>query len=281
MNPAFSIIVRTCNRPEFLDRCLRSIAAQDFQDFEVVLVNDGGEPVTLNPPFALKTINDKRNMGRPYALNAGLKAATGKCIAFLDDDDVYLPNHLSTVYEALERGNHVVYTDTIRVCPGRRELGSAQDYFGPLLYFENWISPSHLALSREAVEATGEFDTAFLAYEDWDYLVRLSERFTFKHIPVPTVEMHFHEGNVTGTSFACSYRPLFMAKHKRNRRRQLAPHRLLINILCFLKVRITTTLRHWAFNHALVHGIVHAYAGGTGHFGLNGSTVLAGRSRKA
>ncbi len=169
MNPSFSIIVRTYNRSEFLARCLHSIAAQDFQDFEVVLVNDGGEPVNLNPPFPLTVINHERNMGRPYALNSGLKAATGKYIAFLDDDDIYLPNHLSTLYEALEAGNPVVYTDTIRVSGGRRELGSAQEFFGPLLYFENWISPSHLALSREAVEATGEFDTTFLAYEDWDY----------------------------------------------------------------------------------------------------------------
>ena len=90
--PSVSVIVPTLNRPEMLKKTLKSILNQTHQNFEIVVVNDGGEDVSE----ILNQINDKRinylthtkNKGAAAARNTGIKNASGQFIAFLDDDDI-------------------------------------------------------------------------------------------------------------------------------------------------------------------------------------------------
>ncbi|MGE5509446.1 MAG: glycosyltransferase family 2 protein [Chitinophagales bacterium] len=236
--PAFSVIVRTCNRPEFLPRCLESIARQECRDFEVVLVNDGGPPVHPAAPFPLTCVQHDKRRGRPYALNSGLRAARGRYLAFLDDDDRYLPHHLSTLAEVLSDAAPAAYTDVYSVGKdGRRELTWNRDFWQPLLYWENWIPICALGVSRAVAEEVGEVDERLLAFEDWDYLIRLSERVRFRHVPVPTAEVYFHGGNIMGTDLRRYYR-MIMEKHQAARRRQLLPWRLPVNAYFYLSQRL-------------------------------------------
>jgi glycosyltransferase involved in cell wall biosynthesis len=94
--PRVSVVVRTKDRPRLLGEALASLRAQTFQDFEVIVVNDGGvPPAGLDPAGAgLRVVTTEPPHGRSRALDTGLRAARGRFVAYLDDDDLFLPHHL-------------------------------------------------------------------------------------------------------------------------------------------------------------------------------------------
>src|SRR5690606_37578709 len=103
--PLFSIILTTYNRPALLKDALASIDAQSLRDFEVVLVNDHGEPVEsflAGFEFPITYLYQGRNGGPAAARNAALHLARGRYVVYLDDDDRYLPSHLKEMAQALD-----------------------------------------------------------------------------------------------------------------------------------------------------------------------------------
>jgi glycosyltransferase involved in cell wall biosynthesis len=99
--PFFSVIVPVYNRESFIVSCINSILDQDFDNYEIICVDDGS---TDNSISFLNAFQDKRiriiqhdkNFGRCIARNTGIKEAKGKWLCFLDSDDTYYPNHLSS-----------------------------------------------------------------------------------------------------------------------------------------------------------------------------------------
>jgi glycosyltransferase involved in cell wall biosynthesis len=116
-NPLVSVIVPTLNRPAMLQDALASIAAQTYSPIEVIVVNDAGVDVEgVVSRFGLKErivyLKHAINKGLPTARNTGLKAASGDYIAYLDDDDVYYPDHIHTLVSFLLASDYkVAYTD--------------------------------------------------------------------------------------------------------------------------------------------------------------------------
>ncbi len=106
-----SVIIPSLNRPQLVSQAVRSALAQTMESIEVIVVIDGPDPATAD---ALKLIDDKRlivmelptNVGAAGARNAGIKAATGTWIAFLDDDDEWLPLKLEWQLEVAHRSTH-------------------------------------------------------------------------------------------------------------------------------------------------------------------------------
>ena len=116
-NPLVSVIVPTFNRPAMLRDALASIAAQTYAPIEIIVVNDAGVDVegvvsqmkSIRGVVYLKHAN---NRGLPAARNTGLKAASGDYIAYLDDDDVYYPDHIHTLVSFILASDYkVAYTD--------------------------------------------------------------------------------------------------------------------------------------------------------------------------
>lgn len=104
--PFFSVVVPAFNRAAVLEIALRSVLDQTFQDFEIVVVDDGS---TDNPAAVVERIGDPRvrlirqeNQGGAAARNTGIDAAIGRFIAFLDSDDVFLPHHLEAMHDLLK-----------------------------------------------------------------------------------------------------------------------------------------------------------------------------------
>ena len=224
--PIVSVIVRTCNRRRSLEECLQSLQAQTWQDFEVILVNDGGEDVAdlveeMSPPLQVTYRAWRPSRGRPQALNAGLKEARGECIAYLDDDDIYYPDHLETLVTALSSGNYrVAYADIAwafqRLTPDgtyetyeRRQL-HARAFDPDWLLFENYIPNNAMMHARACLEAVGPFDEAFEVLEDWELWIRLAQQYEFHHVGKCTAEYRKRDdgSNVTDDP---SHRELFVA----------------------------------------------------------------------
>ncbi|MFN3307300.1 MAG: glycosyltransferase family 2 protein, partial [Candidatus Kapaibacteriota bacterium] len=118
--PKVSVIVPTFNRPSMLKNAIQSILNQTLQDFEIIVVNDAGEDVRSVVEF----FNDKRiqyvshseNKKLAATRNTGIRNARGKYVAYLDDDDVFLPNHLETLVSFLDANPKfkIAYTDAFR-----------------------------------------------------------------------------------------------------------------------------------------------------------------------
>src|SRR6185503_7635985 len=112
--PLVSVVVRTCERPALLAEALASLAASTYRRVEVVLVVDGGgaAPVPEGFPFAVRRVDLIPRRGRAGAANAGVEAASGALLGFLDDDDLLEPEHLATLVGALgATGVRAAYSD--------------------------------------------------------------------------------------------------------------------------------------------------------------------------
>jgi len=211
-DPLVSIIVPTHNRPDQLCQALQSIAAQSLQDFEVIVVNDGGRDVSdvvryfnQNGGARFHYVCHERTRGAAAARNTGLRDARGKYICFLDDDDVLYPDHLATLVSALEQSDYrVAYTDSYRATqefkngeyiPVRWELAMSHDFDRDLFLQDNLTPILNVMVERSCLEAVGGMDEQLEVLEDWELWIRLSRKFDFLHIPKVTAEVRVRPDN--------------------------------------------------------------------------------------
>jgi glycosyltransferase involved in cell wall biosynthesis len=106
--PKFSIIIPTYNRKDLLKRAIDSIINQNFKDYEIIVVNDGGENIeeVINNfnNEKIKLIQYAVNKGLPYAKNLGIRYAKNEWIIFLDDDDELMKNSLDKLDRYIKNG---------------------------------------------------------------------------------------------------------------------------------------------------------------------------------
>ncbi len=213
--PRVSVLLRTKDRPGFLAEALGSLRRQTFTDFETVLVNDGGPipPALLEPApgRAIRVLAPPAPGGRTRALNAGLAAARGTYVAYLDDDDLYLPAHLETLVRFLDGSDEyrAAYTsvrqieqvlgDDGRYRDGREITVYGRPFDAARLLYKNDIPLIGLAHRRALAEEAGGFDESFDQFEDWDFLIRLSARTRFHHLPSVTAvyRLRNDDSNIT------------------------------------------------------------------------------------
>jgi len=213
--PMVSVIVPTCNRPERLQVALRSLALQEYQDFEVIVVNDGTTPVEALVAEAelagrITLVNHDRNRGLAASRNTGLRLARGTYIAYLDDDDRFLPDHLITLVTFLESGTHqVAYTDAWRIAERNvdgvmTEVGRDQpyrfDFDAACLMVSNYIPVLCLMHRKSCLDETGGFDESLFVHEDWDLWIRLALRYPFAHLARTTAEFTWRSDGSSMTS---------------------------------------------------------------------------------
>jgi LmbE family N-acetylglucosaminyl deacetylase len=189
-----SVIVRTKNRPALLAEAVASIRATGYPA-EIVVVNDGGMHPQLD---GVTLVEHERSRGRSEAANAGVNAAKNEYIAFLDDDDLYYSEHLSTLANAARGSNVTWYSDAVSAFIDGDERKPmriyARDFDRELLLVDNYIPLPTLLLRRADFLDLGGFDAGFDLFEDWDFLIRLSQRGEFVHVPRVTCEIRHIKG---------------------------------------------------------------------------------------
>jgi LmbE family N-acetylglucosaminyl deacetylase/glycosyltransferase involved in cell wall biosynthesis len=190
-----SVIVRTKDRPALLAEAIASIRATGYPA-EIVVVNDGGVHPSID---GVTLVEHDASRGRSEAANAGVKAAKNEFIAFLDDDDLYYPEHLATLSNAARGSNGAGwYTDAVSAFidgESREPMRIyARDFDRELLLVDNYVPLPTLLFRRSDFLDLGGFDPAFDLFEDWDFLIRLSQRGEFVHIPRITCEIRHIQG---------------------------------------------------------------------------------------
>jgi glycosyltransferase involved in cell wall biosynthesis len=179
--PLVSVVVPTCNRAHYLPEALASVQAQTYRAYELIVVDDGSTDAT---PALLERVAEtgwtclrQPNRGIAAARNRGAAVARGDLLAFLDDDDLWLPDKLERQVAVLEREPEtaVVYGHAEQfISP---ELGAAER--ARLAHLDGRVVPAPIApamlVRRPAFAQIGPFDEALSVGVEMDWYARLCE----------------------------------------------------------------------------------------------------------
>jgi glycosyltransferase involved in cell wall biosynthesis len=193
--PTISVIIPAYNGERTILETIKSVQAQTFTDFELLIVDDGSTDRTLD---LLRSIQEPRlkiftyeNGGLTVNRNRGITLATGEFMAFIDQDDLWTPDKLELQLAALQQNPKagVAYSWT-------SVMGEKGEWFLPCeqMLFEGNVYPellagyfpmngSNLLVRREAVESVGQFDLAIAPCDDWEYALRLAVQWPFVLVP--------------------------------------------------------------------------------------------------
>lgn len=187
MTPLVTVVIPAYNRAWSLAEAVDSVLSQEFRDFELIVVDDGsadGTPQLLGGYGEAIRVLRRENQGVSASRNAGIAAARGELIAFLDSDDLWLPGKLRRQVEFFASHPEALICQTEelwvkngrRVNPGKRHRKRGGMIFEPSLDL-CLVSPSAVMVRREIFERVGLFDESLPACEDYDLWLRVSCRF--------------------------------------------------------------------------------------------------------
>jgi glycosyltransferase involved in cell wall biosynthesis len=216
--PLITVIITTCKRPvEILDRAVKSVLAQDYSNYEVIVVNDYPEDKILVQKIGdcLSSYSDTRvhyvvqnaNGGACQARNVGIRKATGEYIAFLDDDDEWMPDKLSKQLAGFTSEKiGAVSCDFLDV--GRNKgkgraivvrTGDDDRCLVEALLWRNCVGGCSEPMIRASVlEDIGGFDESLLASQDYDLWMRIAIKYEIAFIHLPLVKRYYSEDAITG-----------------------------------------------------------------------------------
>ncbi len=192
-SPIFSIIIPTFNRKNFLKKAIDTVLMQSFNDFELIVVDDGSNDDTES---MVKQYDDQRikyffqdNHGPAHARNRGLEKARAKWIVFLDSDDWWLEGKLARTKECIDEFPEmkIFHTQEVWYRDGKL-LNQKKEHRKPGGFvYKNalplcCISISTVAIDKAVFSKVGTFDEALPACEDYDFWLRATHEFEVKLI---------------------------------------------------------------------------------------------------
>lgn len=216
MTPKVSVIMPVYNGQAYLEQALNSMLAQSFQDWELVVIDDGS---TDSTPNILARYTDSRikvihqdNSGEASARNMGLDHAKGDYIAFLDADDYYFPNALKDLSSFLEcRSEYGVAYSNGEICDSNNQqimtLSEIRpgfftgDILDQLVLSSSVITVPVCTMTRRSVifEHSIQFDRNLVIGPDWDFWIQLAVHTGFGYLDSMTCRYRIHNTNITRT----------------------------------------------------------------------------------
>jgi glycosyltransferase involved in cell wall biosynthesis len=204
-----SVVIPVSNRETVIERAVYSVIRQSLPPHEIIIVNDGSSDNTLTVCKKLlapgvRIISLDKQYGAQKARNAGIRAARGNWIAFLDSDDEWLPNQLGKLAARLRDVDYdpatMVYCDcyvqkgrsAARQVWRRPHIEEKNAYREVLMYggplFQGMLT------SKAALEKMGLLDESIQAYQEWDTAIQLGRFCRFLHVQEPLFIYHCYSG---------------------------------------------------------------------------------------
>lgn len=213
MSDLISVVITSYKGSDTVDRTIKSVMAQTYHNVELLVVDDNGlgseeqkqtEQLVRHYPN-VKYIAHQVNKNGSAARNTGMKAAAGKYIALLDDDDEFLPDKLEKQYNAMKKTDApVCYTGQKIVFSSGTErvsISTAHGFIFPQVIQRKVEAPtSTLMFEKEAALSIGGFDESFSRHQDWEFLDRLALKYKVACVPEVCVVRYIIDRNVAKNS---------------------------------------------------------------------------------
>jgi glycosyltransferase involved in cell wall biosynthesis len=204
--PKVTVLMPTYNRPAYLPQAIASVVRQAFEHWELLVINDGGRDVRgvvegFGDP-RISYLEQAENRGKAACLNLGLERARGRYVAYLDDDDIWYPNHLGTLARALDEHPQlgVAYSDLYAVVflkgprgkryPLEKRVVICRDFNRLLMFHFNHTLHVSLMHRKELALRAGGYDEDVRVLIDWNLTRKLCFYTDFLHVQATTGEYY-------------------------------------------------------------------------------------------
>lgn len=267
--PKIAIITRTKDRPIFLKRALESVAAQTYDNYVHVIMNDGGEKELVDTLVAqqseryrekIQVFHRAESSGAPDTLfNEAINKVTSEYIAIHDDDDTWHPDFLQRVVDELDKGAQgaVARTDNVyETINGKTITMVKTDRYMPdiqaiSLYrqcLDNQLTAVAFAYSRKAYKDVGGYDDSLPVVGDWEFGIRFLMKHDVEYIDPGFALAYYHRRLEKDNSFKNhSHRKNITKVFNKYLRAELAEGKLgvgyIMNTLRYEQDMITGTVR--------------------------------------
>lgn len=247
-----SVIIPTYNRARLLKRSIQSVLNQTYQDFEIIIVDDGSndnieDVVNSFNNDKIRYIRHGENRGPGAARNTGIELAESDYIAFQDSDDEWLPWKIEKQMQCFEASSPqvgVVYTGLWRVKGNKKfyipshRIAKKEGDIHDIICRCNFVAAPTAVVRKECFRKAGMFDEGLPQFEDWELWIRISRYYQFKYVNEPLIISYHTSGSVNeqGVLTEAEATRLILEKHIEEfekDKRLLAQYRYVIgNLLC-------------------------------------------------
>ena len=210
-SPLVSVIIPAYNAEKYIERTIHSVLLQNYENIEIIVIDDGS---TDNTATVVKKLanEDKRlhyvhqqNGGVSSARNHGYKLSKGEYLAFLDADDIWLPNNVSKKLAHLQDNPDVglVHSDAMVIDENDNSLnetkkGKSGWILDDLLLWNGTCipAPSSILVKREVVDSVGGFDTSLSTAADQEFFFRVAAKYKIGRVEEVTWQYRMHSQNM-------------------------------------------------------------------------------------
>jgi len=219
MTPAVSIILPTYNRPQFIADAVRSVGAQSFDDWELLIADDGSEATTracleaLQAPPRIRVLALAHSGNPPAVRNRALRQTEGRFVAFIDSDDIWQPTKLAKQMALLQAdatrpwcytGARLVDEQLQPRSPSELPSGASGWIADSLLRLDTVLAQSSVVVRRDVLERCGAYDERLPVSGDFELWVRLAAQYEVHCVDEPLVLVRRHRAHYSDDVTACA-----------------------------------------------------------------------------
>jgi len=220
VDPVVSVIIPCYNGEQFIGDAIKSVLSQSFRELEVIVVDDGSVDGSrrvidkFESDSRLVRLAHDKNRGIPSARNTGIRAAKGRCIAFLDQDDIWRQKKLAKQMQVMAQDTEgkigLIFSDAevIQSTGGRKKVWIerapadveriSRIELLRAFFLRNFIPIVTATVRRECFDKLGLLDETILSgADDYEFCFRVMMYYRLAHIGEPLVTRRYHGGNFT------------------------------------------------------------------------------------
>lgn len=211
MNSRVSVVIPTKNRANYLSSAIQSVLDQTFENSEILIIDaastdNTGEVVSNFDDERIRYIRERKDRGPSTSRNIGIENSTGKFVAFLDDDDLWMPSKLEKQLDLINQNSDVGVVSTGAWMfneNGKMEIffPSVRGNIYPKILEKNYIGGCSTVLVRkECLKRVGMFDKNLPSGEDFDLWIRLAKHYEFDYVKEGLVLYRVHAKRISRDS---------------------------------------------------------------------------------
>jgi len=204
MNELVSIIITTYNRLDLLQKALKSVQEQSYQNIEIIVVDSSDNEETQNYISQYNNIiYAQSGINHPNVLrNLGIQCSNGTWIAFLDDDDTWSKDKINQQVQCFKNNNiGLCYTGKNIINEKNEQIkysykkGRFKSQTNSIMW-DNFIGiTSSIMVDKNVIEKIGDFDESLSALQDYEFVIRVCQKFDVRGINKPLVNYKYNYNN--------------------------------------------------------------------------------------